>query len=99
MSICLVCDFSTVATCPSIPALRFAFCLYFIRFVFVVRSCFSGEPFIAGRLKVALLFWFFGDFRCVVIHCYSWVRAGTELRQFLRVFLPTLLNVKNFLLQ
>ena len=33
-----------VATCPSILAARFAFCLYFIRFVFAVRSCFSGEP-------------------------------------------------------
>ena len=70
---------------PSIPAARFAFCLCFIRFVFVVLSCFSGEPkqnqerelvahklvqapsnFIAGRPKAALLFWFFGDFRCGV---------------------------------
>ena len=39
----LVCDSSTVTTCPLIPAARFAFCLCFIRFVFVVRSCFSGE--------------------------------------------------------
>ena len=33
-----------MATCPSIqlPALLFALC--FIRFVFVVRSCLSGEP-------------------------------------------------------
>ena len=33
-----------MATCPSIPAARFAFCLCFIRFVFVVRCFFSGEP-------------------------------------------------------
>ena len=26
------------------PAVRFPFCLCLIRFVFVVRSCFSGEP-------------------------------------------------------
>ena len=42
------------------------------------RDCFSrkwGSPviFIAGRPKAALLFWFFGDFRCgallfMVIH-------------------------------
>ena len=31
VSICLVCDFSIVATCHSIPAARFAFCLCFIR--------------------------------------------------------------------
>ena len=36
---CLVCDFSTMATYPSIPAARFAFCL-----CFVVRSCFAGDP-------------------------------------------------------
>ena len=39
MSVCLVCDFSIVATCPSMPAARFAFCLCIIRFVFVL----SGE--------------------------------------------------------
>ena len=83
VSIYLVCDFSTVATCPSIPATRFAFCLCFIVLFFVALSC---EPkqnqgrglvdrkpvqppppqviFIAGRPKAALLFWFFGDFRC-----------------------------------
>ena len=37
VSISLLCDSSIVATYPSIPA---AFCLRFIRFVFVVRSCF-----------------------------------------------------------
>ena len=40
VSICLVCDFSIVATCHLIPAARFAFCLCFIRFVFVVQNCF-----------------------------------------------------------
>ena len=44
VSISLVCDSSIVATCPSIPAARFAFCLCFVHFVFVVRSCFAGEP-------------------------------------------------------
>ena len=72
-----------MATCPSIPAARFAFCLCYIRFVFV--AVLSGEPkqnqvrglvnrklvpapsnFIAGRPKAALLFWFFGGFRCGV---------------------------------
>ena len=85
VSNCLVCDSSIVATCLSIPAARFVFCLCFIRFVLVVRSCFSSEPkqnqrrglvdrklvqapsnFITGRPKAALLFWFFGDFRCGV---------------------------------
>ena len=87
LSICLVCNFSIVATCPSIqlPALLFVYVL-FLLFVDVL----SGEPrqnlgrglvdhklvqappppppppvfFIAGRPKAALLFWFFGDFRC-----------------------------------
>ena len=42
--VCLACDSSIVATCPSIqlPALLFA-CVSFVLF-FVVRSCFSGEP-------------------------------------------------------
>ena len=44
VSICLVCESSIVATSPSIPAACFAFCLCFICFVFVVQSCFSGEP-------------------------------------------------------
>ena len=46
VSICLVYDFSIVATCPSIPAARFAFCLCFIRFDSVVHSCFvcKAEP-------------------------------------------------------
>ena len=40
VSICLVYDFSIVATCPSMPAGRFAFvCVLFVLF-FVVRSCF-----------------------------------------------------------
>ena len=40
VSVCLVCDFSIVATCPSMPAGRFAFvCVLFVLF-FVVRSCF-----------------------------------------------------------
>ena len=38
--ICLECDSGIVATCPSIPAARFAFRLCFIRFVLAVRSCF-----------------------------------------------------------
>ena len=40
VSICLVYDSSIVATRPSIPAARFAFCLCLIRFVGVVRICF-----------------------------------------------------------
>ena len=87
MSICFVCDSSIVATFPSIPAARFAFCC----FGFVVRGWFllrtKAEPrvrvghrkpvqappplphpsnFIADRPKAALLFGFFGDFRCGV---------------------------------
>ena len=41
VSICLVCDFSIVATCPSA---YFAFCLCSFRFVFVVPSWHFGEP-------------------------------------------------------
>ena len=48
VSICLVCDSSIVATCPSIPAARFAFCFCFLRIVFVVSSFFvwwtKAEP-------------------------------------------------------
>ena len=44
VSICLVCDFRIVATCPSRLVARFAFCLCFIRFVFVVLVNLSGEP-------------------------------------------------------
>ena len=40
VSICRVCNFGIVATFPSMPAARFASCLCFIRFVFVVHSCF-----------------------------------------------------------
>ena len=44
-SICLVKDFSIVATCHSIPVARFAFCLCFIRLVSVVcLFVLSGEP-------------------------------------------------------
>ena len=82
MSACLVCNSSIVATCPPIPAARFAFRLYCIRFVFLEARARVGRPqtsssppviFIAGRPKAALLFWFFGDFRCgallfMVIH-------------------------------
>ena len=32
-----------MATCPSILAARFAYCWCLIRFVFVVRSSYSGE--------------------------------------------------------
>ena len=77
VTICLVCASSIVVTCPSTPAACFAFCLCFIRFVFVDRSCFSGEQKKKqgriwssanyGRPKAALLFWFFGDFRCGVL--------------------------------
>ena len=40
VSVCLVSDFSIVATCHSMSAARFVFCLCFIRFGFVL----SGEP-------------------------------------------------------
>ena len=52
-----------------------------MRFINIVRHSLQDEPdifdfidrFIAGRPKAALLFWFFGDFRCgallfMVIH-------------------------------
>ena len=44
VSICPVCDSSIVATCPTIPAARFAFRLCFIRFVLLFVVVFSGEP-------------------------------------------------------
>ena len=44
VSICLVCDFSIVATCPSMPAARFDVCLCFIRFVLLFVVVLSGEP-------------------------------------------------------
>ena len=69
-----------MATCPSIqlPALLFACVLFVLFLLFVVvflvsqgrtkgRPQTSSSPpviFIAGRPKAALLFWFFGDFRC-----------------------------------
>ena len=47
-SVYFVCDFSTVATCPSMPAAHCAFCVCLIRFVFVVHSRFvlrtKAEP-------------------------------------------------------
>ena len=43
VSTCLVCNFSIVATCPPIPAARFAFRLCFIRFVFLFVVVVSGE--------------------------------------------------------
>ena len=75
----LVCNFSIVATCPSIQLPALLLC-----FVCVVCRCFiwrtkaelrarvgrpqtSSSPpviFIAGRPKAALLSWFFGDLRC-----------------------------------
>ena len=36
VSICLACDSSIVATCPSIPAASFAFCSCFVRFILVL---------------------------------------------------------------
>ena len=42
LSVCLVCDSSIVATCPSTPAVRFAFRLCFICFVLFVVVL-SGE--------------------------------------------------------
>ena len=42
--VCLACDSSIVATCLSIQLPALLLCLYFMRFVFDVRSCFSGEP-------------------------------------------------------
>ena len=44
VSICLVCDSSIVATCPSMPAARYAFRLCFVRFVFLFEVVLSGEP-------------------------------------------------------
>ena len=92
MSICLVCDFSIVATCPSIKLSTLLFvCVLIVLFLlFIVvfdepkqkqgrglvdHKLVQAPPviFIAGRPKAALLFWFFGDFRCgallfMVIH-------------------------------
>ena len=74
-----------MAICPLIqlPALLFV-CILFLLFVDALselrarvgRPQTSSSPpviFIAGRPKAALLFWFFGDFRCgallfLVIH-------------------------------
>ena len=46
VSICLVCNFSIVATCPSMPAARFAFCLWFVCFFLVLLFIvvLAGEP-------------------------------------------------------
>ena len=43
---------SIEATCPSIPAVRFASRLCFIRFVFVVRSCFVWLTKAEARTRV-----------------------------------------------
>ena len=44
MSFCLVCDSSIVATCPSVPAARFAFvCVLLILFLLFV-AVLSDEP-------------------------------------------------------
>ena len=49
VSVCVICDCSIVATCPSIPAAHFTFCLCFNQFVYVDHNCFIcfvffGEP-------------------------------------------------------
>ena len=44
VSVCLVCESSIVATCPSIPAARFGFRLCFIPFVLLFVIVLSGEP-------------------------------------------------------
>ena len=44
VSVCLVCDLSIVATCPLIPAARFAFCLCFNRFDLLFVVVLPGEP-------------------------------------------------------
>ena len=44
VSTCVVSNSSIVATCPPIPAARFAFSLCFICFDFLVRSCCICEP-------------------------------------------------------
>ena len=43
VSFCLICDSSLVATCPSIPAARFAFSVLFVLFLLFVVFL-SGEP-------------------------------------------------------
>ena len=75
VSICLVCNCSIVATCPSIHSCFIWRTKAELR-ARVGRPQTSSSPpviFIAGRPKAALLFWFFGDFRCgallfMVIH-------------------------------
>ena len=45
MLICLLCDSSIVATCPSTPAVLFVLCLCFIRFCCLgFRDCCPSEP-------------------------------------------------------
>ena len=44
LSMRLVCDFCIVATGRQMPAVRFVFCLCFIRVGFVICSCLSDEP-------------------------------------------------------
>ena len=50
MYTCLVCNSSIVATCPSIPAARFAFRFIVLFFFFVVVV--SGEPKTEARARV-----------------------------------------------
>ena len=80
MSVYFVSDFNIVATCPSIPAARFAFCVLFVLFllfivVFLVnqaepraRVC-RPPPAISLLAVPRRLFclWFFGVFSCGVL--------------------------------
>ena len=52
VSTCLVCYSSIVATCPSIPAARFAFRLCFILFAFFVLSCCIWKTKTEARARV-----------------------------------------------
>ena len=82
VSICLVCDSSIVATCPSIPAARFASLLCFIRFVlFDIRTMARvGRPQTGSNsLGISLLavprrLFCFGSL--MILHvacCYLWL--------------------------
>ena len=52
VSVCLVCDSSILTTCPSIPAVRFAFLILFYSYVFVVLSCFEWGTKAEPRARV-----------------------------------------------